>query len=53
MMQGKIFIVALAMLAIGFGAGFVLRPIIMPPATSAIDHAWTPHEPARTRRLTS
>jgi hypothetical protein len=36
MMQGKIFIVALAMLAIGFGAGSVLRPIIMPPATSAM-----------------
>lgn len=36
MMQGKVFIVALAMLAIGFGAGFVLRPIIMPPATSAM-----------------
>lgn len=30
MMQGKIIIIALVALIVGFGAGFVLRPIIVP-----------------------
>lgn len=35
MMQGKI-IILIVVLAIGFGAGFMLRPVIAPPANPAI-----------------
>jgi len=36
MIPGKTFIIVLVTLVIGFGAGFLLRPIIAPPGRAAI-----------------
>lgn len=36
MTQGKTFIIVLVALVIGFGAGFVLRPVIVPVERTAI-----------------
>lgn len=36
MTQGKTFIIALVTLIIGFGAGFVLRPVILPISAPAV-----------------
>lgn len=36
MMQGKAIVIVLAALIIGFGAGFALRPVIMPVEQTAI-----------------
>jgi len=36
MTQGNTLIIALVTLVIGFGAGFVLRPVIMPPGQTTI-----------------
>lgn len=36
MMQGKTLIIVLVTLIVGFGAGFVLRPVIAPPGQTAI-----------------
>lgn len=36
MMQGKTLIIVLVTLVIGFGAGFVLRPVILPSSPAAV-----------------
>ncbi|MBX7484037.1 hypothetical protein [Qipengyuania qiaonensis] len=36
MTQGKTVIIMLVVLLIGFGAGFVLRPVIAPPGASSV-----------------
>lgn len=44
MLQGKTVIIVLVTLVIGFASGFILRPVIMPPAntTFAVGPAQTP-----------
>lgn len=51
MMQGKAFIVALLTLFIGFGAGFILRPVIMPAnqTTVAVSAVPAPTAPRGTQ----
>ncbi len=51
MAQGKTLIIVLVTLVIGFGGGFVLRPIIMPPAgtTVAASSAPVASQPAAAR----
>lgn len=39
MIQGKTLIIVLVTLVIGFGAGFVLRPAILPPSPATIANA--------------
>lgn len=43
-MQGKTLVIVLVTLVIGFGGGFVLRPVILPPgpATVAITRSLAP-----------
>lgn len=36
MMQGKTFAIVLVTLVIGFGAGFTLRPVILPPGPAVV-----------------
>jgi len=51
MAQGKTFIIVLVTLVIGFGGGFVLRPIILPPSatTVAVSPAPAAPQPAAAR----
>ena len=52
MTHGKTFIIALVTLIIGFGAGFILRPVILPasaPAVVASPAASTASMPAEPR----
>lgn len=49
MTQGKTFIIVLVTLAIGFGAGFVLRPVIVPVEQSAAVASPAPIAPAAPR----
>ncbi len=46
MAQGKTLIIVLATLIVGFGAGFVLRPVIAPPEHAAIVAGPAPAAPA-------
>ena len=46
MMQAKTRIIALVTLVIGFGAGFVLRPVIMPSGQTAVSVSAAPAVPA-------
>ena len=46
MMQGKAIIIALVTLIIGFGAGFVFRPVIMPPGPTTVAVNPAPVAPA-------
>ncbi|QUT05496.1 hypothetical protein KFK14_21435 [Sphingobium phenoxybenzoativorans] len=46
MTQGKTIIIVLVTLTIGFGAGFVLRPVIAPPEQTAIVSSPAPAAPA-------
>jgi len=46
MTQGKTLIIVLVTLVIGFGAGFVLRPVIMPPGQTTIAVSPSPAAPA-------
>lgn len=48
MTQGKTLIVVLVTLVIGFGAGFTLRPIIMPPGATTVSVGPTPAVPQPT-----
>ena len=51
MMQGRMLIVVLITLVIGFGVGFVTRPVILPPSPAAIVAApsLAPSPPASAR----
>lgn len=54
MMQGKTFITVLIALVVGFGAGFILRPVIVPVGQTAavagpVPTAQSPAEPRSTQ----
>ena len=50
MIQGKTLIIVLVTLVIGFGAGFVLRPVVLPIGqTAALAPASIPTEPRGTQ----
>lgn len=54
MTQGRTLIIVLVTLIIGFGAGFVLRPVILPIGqTAALAPASLPAEPRGTQYFTA
>lgn len=49
MTQGKTMIIMVIVLVIGFGAGFVLRPVITPPAATPMAQLGAASQPSEAR----